>query len=81
MLELQENTLYTSKDLEVEIHIADNTTVLIFDEEDTLQKVTFGKNASLKYFSYFSTGKVFQKTFLMCGENSRCEVYSLLSSK
>lgn len=80
MKTLTENILYTATDLESEMHIADGVSVLIYDEADILQKVTFGENASLKYFSYFSQEVTFQKTFLVNGEKSRCEVYSLLSS-
>jgi len=51
---LTENRLYTSQELKPEIHIADNASVLIYDEENILEKVSFGKNANLKYFGYFS---------------------------
>lgn len=80
MKELKEKKIYTSSELERELHIADDAEVLIYDFENILETVTFGKNASLKYFWYFSEEKSFTKTFLVNGEGSRCEVYSLLSS-
>lgn len=77
---LTENKLYITTELAEEVHIADWVSVVIFDDEALLQKVTFWNNASLKYFSYFSTEDMFQKTFLINGEDSNCEIYSLLSS-
>ncbi len=42
-MNLTENKLYTSTDLQAEIHIADSVSVMIHDEADILTKVTFGK--------------------------------------
>ncbi len=66
-MNLTENKLYMSTELESEVHIADWTLVMIYDESDTLKKVTFGKWASLKYFGYFETEKSFKKYFLIDG--------------
>lgn len=79
-MNLTENKLYTSKDIQKELHIADGVSVMIYDEADVLEKVTFGRWASLKYFGYFEIESSFNKHFLINGEDSRCEVYSLLSS-
>lgn len=49
-MKLTENKLYTSKDLEKEIHIADGVSAMIYDEANILETVTFGKGAQLKYF-------------------------------
>lgn len=80
-MNLTENKLYTSKDLEKEIHISDGVKVYIYDEENILETVTFGVWAELKYFGYFETENEFYKHFLINGENSKCEVFSLLSSR
>lgn len=80
-MNLTENKLYTSWDLQSEIHIADGVSVMIHDEADILTKVTFGKGASLKYFGYFETESKLNKLFQINGEENNCEVYALLSSK
>lgn len=80
-MNLTENKLYMSGDLEKEIHIADGVQVLIYDEQNILETVTFGKGAQLKYFWYFETHNSFNKHFLINGEDNRCEVFSLLSSR
>lgn len=77
---LSENRLYMSYELEKEIHIADNAKVLMYDEKNILEKVTFWTWASLKYFGYFETAEKFDKHFLINGEDARCEIFSLLSS-
>ena len=79
-MNLTENTLYRSDELHAELHIADGVSVMIYDEANILQKVTFGKWASLKYFGYFETEDSFDKHFFINGEDNRCEVYCLLSS-
>jgi len=81
MKTLTENKLYSSNELESEIHIADGVSAMIYDEADILRKVTFGVWASLKYFGYFETESSFDKHFLINGDDSRCEVFSLLSSR
>jgi hypothetical protein len=40
-MNLTENKLYLSKDLEKNIHIAEGVHAMIFDTEDILQQVTF----------------------------------------
>jgi len=81
MKTLTENKLYMSSDLEDEIHIADGVSAMVYDEGNTLTKVTFGTWSSLKYFGYFETENSFDKHFLINWDDSRCEVFSLLSSK
>ncbi len=81
MKKLTENKLYFSKDLESELHISDGVDAIIYDEQDILKCVTFGKGASLKYFGYFEQEALFEKHFLIHGEESKCEVFALLSSK
>lgn len=80
MKTLTENKLYMTQDLSAEMHIADGVHAMIYDEADVLQKVTFGKWATLKYFGYFEEEKSFNKHFLINGQDNRCEIYSLLSS-
>lgn len=80
-MNLTENKLYTSSDLEKEIHIADGVSAMIYDEENVLETVTFGKGATVKYFGYFEKESDFNKHFLINGEDNRCEVNALLSSK
>lgn len=80
-MELKENKIYMGDELESEVHIANGANVLIFDENASLEKVTFWEGASLKYFGYFETEKTFDKHFFINGENSRCEVNCLLSSR
>lgn len=80
-MQLTENKIYMGEELQSEIHIADGVEALIFDEAAILEKVTFGEGSSLKYFWYFETEKTFEKHFLIDGENSRCEVNCLLSSR
>ena len=79
-MNLTENKLYFSKDLESELHIADGVDAMIYDEQDVLKKITFGKGASLKYFGYFEKEEFFDKYFLINGIDSTCEVFALLSS-
>lgn len=79
-MNLTENKLYMSNDLESEVHIADGVSAMIYDEADILEKVTFGLWASLKYFGYFETESSFDKHFLINGEDSKCEVFALLGS-
>jgi len=79
-MELTENKIYMWDEICSEIHIADNAEVMIFDEDSILEKVSFGKWASLKYFGYFEKEKSFDKHFLVNGIKSRCEVNCLLSS-
>ena len=90
MKTLTENTLYFAKDLEPEIHIADGVDAIIYDEgwNDVgnadlrfLQKITFWKGTSLKYFGYFEDEKSYDKHFLINGEDAKCEIFSLLSSR
>ena len=81
MKTLTENKLYMSSELESEVHIADGVSAMIYDEADVLEKVTFGTGATLKYFGYFETESSFDKHFLINGDDSRCEVFSLLSSR
>lgn len=80
MKTLTENRLYTTSEIESELHIADGVSLMIYDEADVLTKITFGTGATLKYFGYFETENSFDKHFLINGTDSRCEVYSLLSS-
>jgi Fe-S cluster assembly scaffold protein SufB len=80
-MNLTENKLYLSKDLEKNIHIAEGVHAMIFDTEDILQQVTFWKWATLKYFGYFESESEYNKHFLINGEDNKCEVFSLLSSK
>ncbi len=78
---LTENRLYKSNELQSEMHIADGVSVMIYDTEDVLKKLTFGKWSSLQYFGYFETQNSFDKHFLINGIDARCEVYALLSSR
>ncbi len=39
---LNENKLYQSSELEKNMHIADGVSVLLFDEANILEQVTFG---------------------------------------
>ena len=80
-MNIKKDGLYTSKELQKEIHIEDGISVQIFDEENILQKVTFWKEASLQYFWYFEKETSFEKHFLVNWKDSRCEVYCLLSSR
>lgn len=82
-MNITKNWLYTSVDLESEseVHISDGISAQIFDEHSTLKKVTFGKGSSLQYYWYFEEENTFEKHFLVNGEDAKCEVYSLLSSK
>ena len=80
-MNLTENKLYTSSDLQKDIHIEAGVSAMIYDEENILENVTFGKGASVKYFGYFQTENNFQKLFQIDGEDNNCEVYALLSSK
>lgn len=80
-MNLTENKLYMSSELESEVHIADGVSAMIYDESDILTKVTFWKWSSLKYFGYFETESSFDKHFLINGDDSKCEVFSLLSSR
>lgn len=80
-MNLTENKLYTSSDLQKNIHIEAGVSAMIYDEENILENVTFGKGASVKYFGYFQTENNFQKLFQIDGEDNNCEVYALLSSK
>jgi hypothetical protein len=41
MQQLEESKIYRSSELAAEVHIADGVSVLVFDEDDILQKVTF----------------------------------------
>jgi len=70
-----------TEELSAEIHIADGVNAMIYDEADLLKKVTFWKDATLKYFGYFEQEKTFDKHFSIDGVDNRCEIYSLLSSK
>ncbi len=79
-MNLTENKLYMSSDIQSHVHIADWVSARIYDEADKLEQVTFGKGASLKYFGYFETEATFNKHFLINGMDSRCEVFALLSS-
>ncbi len=81
MKNLTENKLYSGQEIESQMHIADGVSAIIYDEENILTKVTFGAWASLKYFGYFETENSFDKHFLINGEDSKCEIYSLLSSR
>jgi Fe-S cluster assembly scaffold protein SufB len=54
---------------------------LIYDEVDILEKVTFWKWSTLKYFGYFEQEKKYHKHFLINGEDAKCEIFSLLSSE
>ena len=78
---LTESRLYLSSELEMNIHLADGINVLIFDEKNILEKVTFWLWAKLVYCGYFSQDSVLKKHFLINGEENRCEIYSLLSSR
>jgi len=80
-MNLTENKLYTSSELEQEIHVADGVAAIVYDEADVLQKVTFWKWASIKYFGYFETESTFDKHFIINGGDNRCEIYSLLSTR
>jgi len=80
-MNLTEDKLYTSTDLEKNIHIADGVSALIYDEGNILENITFGKGASVKYFGYFETENDFHKLFQINGEENNCEVYALLSSR
>lgn len=81
MKTLTESRFYDLPDLEAEMHIADWVNAVIYDEADLLQKVTFGVWSTLKYFGYFESENIFDKHFLINWADSRCEVYSLLSSQ
>jgi Fe-S cluster assembly scaffold protein SufB len=81
MMQISENRLYTSSELEKEVHIESGISAMIFDDGNILEQVTFGAWASLKYFGYFSQENRFEKTFDISGGDARCGVYSLLSSR
>lgn len=80
MKTLTENKLYMTEELSAEIHIADGVSAMIYDEASVLQKVTFWKWATLKYFGYFEEEKSYNKDFIINGGDNRCEIYSLLST-
>lgn len=80
-MNITENRLYKSDELESTIHIIDWVNAIIYDEKDVLETVTFGNWATLKYFGYFETENIFNKHFLINGGDNRCEIFSLLSSR
>lgn len=78
---LNENKLYQSSELEKNMHIADGVSVLLFDEANILEQVTFGVWAKLIYCGYFSQEDVLKKHFLINGGENKGEIYALLSSR
>lgn len=80
-MNITHSRLYMSDELEKEIHIASGVHALIYDEADILEKVTFWKWSTLKYFGYFEQEKKYHKHFLINGEDAKCEIFSLLSSE
>jgi Fe-S cluster assembly scaffold protein SufB len=81
MKTLTESRLYLSSELERNMHLADGVNILIFDEENILEQVTFWAWARLVYCGYFSKEDTLKKHFLIKGSENRCEIYSLLSSR
>lgn len=81
MKTLTESRLYTAKELEKNLHIADGVEVLLFDEANILEQVTFGVWAKLVYCGYFSEEDILKKHFLINGGENSCEIYALLSSR
>ncbi|MCH8518591.1 SufD family Fe-S cluster assembly protein [Candidatus Gracilibacteria bacterium] len=81
MKTLTESRLYLSNELEINIHLADGVEVLIFDEKNILEKVTFGVGAKLTYCGYFSEEDILKKHFLINGGENSCEIYAILSSR
>lgn len=80
-MNITESRLYTSSELETEIHIADGVSAMIYDENNILEKVTFWSSANLKYFGYFENEAEYVKHFLVNGVGGKCEVFGLLSSR
>lgn len=80
-MQITENRLYISSELEREIHIAEGVEAIIFDDADILESVSFWKGAKLIYCGYFSREGKYTKHFHINGEENSCEVFALLSSK
>jgi len=80
-MNITENRLYKSNELQATVHIEAWINAIIYDEQDVLEIVTFGKWATLKYFGYFEEEKTFNKDFLIDWEDNTCEIFSLLSSR
>lgn len=78
---LTESWLYTTPELQTHIHLADGVEVLIFDEINVLEQVTFWVWAKLVYCGYFSQEDILKKHFLINGWENSCEIYALLSSR
>jgi hypothetical protein len=78
---LTESRLYTTDELEKNLHLADGVEVLIFDEANILEQVTFGTGSKLVYCGYFSQEDILKKHFLINGGENSCEIYALLSSR
>ena len=76
-----ESRLYTTSELEKNIHLADGVEVLIYDEGNILETVTFWVGAKIVYCGYFSQEDILKKHFLINGSENRCEIYALLSSR
>ena len=81
MKTLSESRLYTTSELEKNIHLADGVEVLIYDEGNLLETVTFWVGAKIVYCGYFSQEDILKKHFLINGSENRCEIYALLSSR
>jgi len=80
-MNISETRLYRSEELQATVHIEAWINAVIYDEDDVLEVVTFWKWATLKYFGYFEEEKTFNKDFFIDGEDNRCEIFSLLSSR
>jgi hypothetical protein len=78
---LNESKLYQDWAFDTHLHIADGVEVLIFDETNILEQVTFGAWAKLVYCGYFSQEDILKKHFLINGGENSCEIYALLSSR
>jgi len=77
---IQDNQLYITTAQDTELHIEDGIHAVIFDTQSFLRKVTFGKNSKLTYFGHFTQEGEYDKLFDLTWENSRADIYSLLSS-
>ncbi len=82
-MKITKNWFYKTSELKTKtLEIEDNLNdIVIFDDDNNLEKIEVWKNSSLNYFSYFHIPESYKKHIVLNWKKSICSLNSIISSK